>query len=67
MLAGFADEPTGSPSPERKGALCSPADPTFDGKAFNDLLTTTKTDVGDWAIRFLPTSKCARHRKTLRR
>lgn len=54
MLAGFADEPTGSPSPERKGALCSPADPTFDGKAFNDLLTTTKTDVGDWGYPVSP-------------
>ena len=48
MLAGFADDPTGSPLPEHKGAVCAPADPTFDGKAFNDLMQTTKTDVGEW-------------------
>ena len=49
MLASFADDPTGSPLPERKGTLCAPADPTFDGKAFNDLMQATQTDVGDWA------------------
>ena len=49
MLASFADDPTGSPLPERKGAVCAPVDPTFDGKAFNDLMQATQTDVGDWA------------------
>src|SRR6476646_5379546 len=49
MLASFADDPTGSPSPQHKGAVCAPADPTFDGKAFNDLMQATQTDVGDWA------------------
>jgi hypothetical protein len=49
MLASFADDPTGSPLPERKGALCAPADPAFDGKAFNNLMQATQTDVGDWA------------------
>ena len=34
---------------DRKNVTCAPADPTFDGKAFNDLLTSTKTDAGDWA------------------
>jgi hypothetical protein len=48
MLASFADDPTGAPSPERKDAICAPADPAFDGKAFNDLLAATKTDAGDW-------------------
>jgi hypothetical protein len=48
MLASFTDDPTGSPLPERKGALCAPADPTFDGKAFNDRMQATQTDVGDW-------------------
>jgi len=48
MLASFADDPTGAPSPDRKDAMCAPADPAFDGKAFNDLLTATKTDVGEW-------------------
>lgn len=49
MLASFADDPTGSPLPERKGALCAPADPSFDGKAFNDLMQATQTDADDWA------------------
>ena len=48
MLASFADDPTGAPSPDRKDAICAPADPAFDGKAFNDLLAATKTDVGEW-------------------
>jgi len=54
MLASFADDPTGGPSPERKEAICAPADPTFDGKAFNDLLTSTKTDAGEWGYPVSP-------------
>jgi hypothetical protein len=54
MLASFADDPTGSPSPEHKGALCAPADPIFDGKAFNDLLKATRTDVSDWGYPVSP-------------
>ena len=49
MLASFAEDPTGSPLPEHKGTLCAPADPSFDGKAFNDLMQATQTDAGDWA------------------
>lgn len=48
MLASFADDPTGSPSPEHKGAMCAPADPAFNGKAFSDLLKATSTDITDW-------------------
>ena len=48
MLASFADDPTGAPLPDRKDAICAPADPAFDSKAFNDLLASTRTDVGDW-------------------
>lgn len=49
MLASFADDPTGSPSPGQKGAVCAPADPKFDGKAFDELIKTTRTDAGEWA------------------
>src|SRR5262249_10252649 len=49
MLASIADDPTGSPSTEHKGAVCAPADPTFDVKAFNDLMQATKTDPDEWA------------------
>jgi len=48
MLASFADDPTGSPLPDRKGVLCAPADPAFDGRAFNELLKATSTDPSDW-------------------
>jgi hypothetical protein len=48
MLASFADDPTGSPLPDRKNAICAPADPIFNGKAFDELLSSTRTDVGDW-------------------
>jgi len=48
MLASFADDPTGAPLPNHKDSMCAPADPAFDGKAFSDLLASTKTDPGDW-------------------
>jgi hypothetical protein len=48
MLASFADDPTGAASPEQKGATCAPADPNFDRKAFEALLQSTQTDLGDW-------------------
>jgi hypothetical protein len=54
MLASFADDPTGSASSEHKGAICAPADPIFDAKAFNDLMQTTKTDVDEWAYPVSP-------------
>lgn len=48
MLASLADDPTGSPAADHKGAICAPADPTFDGKSFNELLQATKTDAAEW-------------------
>jgi hypothetical protein len=48
MIASFADDPTVSPSPNHKGAMCAPGDPSFDRKAFGALLNTTQTDVLDW-------------------
>jgi len=48
MLAGYAEEPTAAPSPDHKGAVCAPADPTFDGPAFDALLKATQTDPGEW-------------------
>ena len=58
MLASIAEDPTGSPSTEHKGAVCAPADPTFDVKAFNDLMQATKTDPDEWAY---PVSANARY------
>lgn len=48
ILASYADEPTASPSPDRKGVVCAPADPTFNEQEFDALLEATKTDVTEW-------------------
>ena len=50
MLAGYAEDPTASPSAQHKGAICAPADPGFIGKDFGALLDATETDVGEWAF-----------------
>ena len=48
MLASYAEDPTGSPLPKRAGAMCAPADPAFDGKAFEALVAATRTNEGEW-------------------
>jgi hypothetical protein len=48
LLASFVDDPNASPSPDHKGALCSPADPIYDAKAFDALIDETGTDAADW-------------------
>jgi hypothetical protein len=48
MIAAFADDPTVSPAPNRKDAMCAPGDPTFDHKAFGEMLDATKTDIFEW-------------------
>jgi hypothetical protein len=48
ILASYAEEPTASPSADHKGAICAPADPGFDGPAFEALLKATQTDAGEW-------------------
>jgi hypothetical protein len=48
MLLSFSDDPTGSSSPDHKGALCAPAGPDYDGKAFDELMQSTRTDPGEW-------------------
>jgi len=49
MLTGYADDPTASPSPGHKGAICAPADPAYNAKEFDELTKTTQTDVSEWA------------------
>lgn len=48
MLGGFADEPIVSPAPSRKGAMCAPAEPRYDAKAFATLLKASQTDALAW-------------------
>ncbi|MFA6266271.1 MAG: hypothetical protein WC670_11235 [Pseudolabrys sp.] len=54
MLGAYADDTTASPSETRKGALCAPADPRFDGKAFDALLKDTQTDMSEWGYPLSP-------------
>jgi hypothetical protein len=48
ILSGYAEDPTGSPSPKHDGAICAPAEPAYDGKELEELLKTTKSDLTDW-------------------
>ncbi|HXX51671.1 MAG TPA: hypothetical protein VEI98_10365 [Xanthobacteraceae bacterium] len=47
-LAGFANEPSAAESPQQKGVLCAPADPTLDPNAFEELVKATQTDPSEW-------------------
>jgi hypothetical protein len=48
ILASYTDDPTASPVPGFAGALCAPAEPAYDRKAFADLLAATKSDASEW-------------------
>lgn len=54
MLASYADDPTAGPAGPRKGVVCAPADPQFDGVAFDALLKATQTDIADWGYPVSP-------------
>ena len=49
MLGAAAADPTGTPFPDRKDTICSPADPTFNAQEFEALAKSTGTEEGDWA------------------
>ena len=48
MLGGLADDPSAAPVQSRKGAICGPAEPRYDAKAFATLLNETQTDAAAW-------------------
>jgi len=50
MLSGAASDPTGTPFPDRKATICSPADPTFNPQELEALAKATGTEEGDWAF-----------------
>jgi hypothetical protein len=54
ILAGYAEDPTASPSRRHQGAMCAPAEPAFDGKAFDELIKTTNSDVTEWGYPLSP-------------
>jgi hypothetical protein len=48
-LVAAANEATLEPVPERKGIMCSPANPTFDEMAADQVAKDTGTDPSEWA------------------
>jgi len=54
MLATYADDPSASPAAGHPGAVCAPADPEFDAKAFQALVEQTETDVAEWGYPVAP-------------
>jgi hypothetical protein len=49
-LAGFASDPSAMPYPDRKDAICAPAEPEFNGEQFEALLKSTGTEDADWGF-----------------
>ena len=49
LLGAAAADPTGTPFPDRKDTICSPADPTFSAQELEALAKATGTEEGDWA------------------
>ena len=50
LLGAAAADPTGTPFPDRKDTICSPADPTFNAQELVALAKATGTEEGDWAF-----------------
>lgn len=48
LLAGYSGDPTAAPFPGKQGVVCTPADPTFDEKALEEMAKATQTDPGEW-------------------
>jgi hypothetical protein len=48
VVAGYSEDPTGSEWPGHEGIICSPADPTIDPKALQELGESTQTDTSEW-------------------
>ena len=53
-LVGAAKDPSLEPLQQRQGVMCSPATPTFDDNAFEQLLKNTNTDAFEWAYPSAP-------------
>ena len=49
ILGAASNDPTGTPFPDRKDTICSPADPTFNIQELEALAKATGTEEGDWA------------------
>jgi hypothetical protein len=49
ILFSFTDDPTASPSPAHKGAICAPADPAYNAQEFDALTKATQTHLSEWS------------------
>jgi hypothetical protein len=50
MLVAAANDPTGTPFPDRKDTICAPADPVFKPEELEALAKATGTNEGDWGF-----------------
>jgi hypothetical protein len=57
ILYSYTDDPTASPSPAFKGALCAPGEPAYNGAAFAELLKSTQSDVSEWGYTLSPATE----------
>jgi hypothetical protein len=48
FLSGYANETTGEPLPDKPAIICAPAEPNLDPKAFEALISATKTQPPEW-------------------
>jgi hypothetical protein len=48
QIGVMSSDPTAAEWPDRKGVICSPADPAIDAKAFQALTDSTQTDPAEW-------------------
>ena len=53
QLASYAFDPTAAPVASIKDVICSPADPVFNDKEFEELLKATQTDLEEWGYPLL--------------
>ena len=49
-LAQAASDPHAAADPQKKGVVCAPAVPELDGKAFETLAQTTRTEPSEWGF-----------------
>ena len=56
ILFSYTDDPTASPPPTYKAALCAPAEPAYNAAAFNDLIKTTQSDASEWGYTMSPST-----------
>jgi hypothetical protein len=57
ILFSYTDDPTASPSPVFKGALCAPGEPAYNAATFADLIKSTQSDISEWGYTLSPATE----------